>query len=266
MILQGFFMNVKFFKYQATGNDFILVDDREDSFPDRLEVVEFMCDRKFGIGSDGLILIRNSDEFDFEMVFYNPDGSQSLCGNGSRCAVRFAEKLGLVSGKCRFLAYDGPHEAELLSGQHVRLGMSDVQNVSQMNDGMFVDTGSPHLIRYVQEIDQVDVYGRGREIRYNNTFREKGVNINFVQLEEDGIKVRTYERGVENETLSCGTGVTAAAIATAIKGRPSPVKVSTRGGTLEVSFEKVENEVYSHVFLTGPAQEVYSGTIELTQK
>ena len=254
---------VKFFKYQATGNDFILVDDREKQFPDQLEAIRFMCDRKFGIGSDGLILIRDSEELDFEMVFYNPDGSQSLCGNGSRCAVRFAEKLGLASGKCRFMAYDGPHDAALLSDGRVRLGMNDVQNVRVFDDGMFVDTGSPHLIRLVQDTESVDVYGRGREIRYNPTFQEKGVNVNFVQLEEEGIRVRTYERGVENETLSCGTGVTAAAIASSERGRTSPVSVRTKGGELEVEFEKQEDGSFSRVFLTGPAQEVYQGTIEL---
>ncbi len=256
-------MSIQFFKYQATGNDFILIDDRDEAFPRDLETVKLLCDRKFGIGSDGLILIRNSDEFDFEMVFYNPDGSQSLCGNGSRCAVRFAEKLGLVSGKCRFLAYDGPHEAELLSGQRVRLGMNNVQNVRQMDDGMFVDTGSPHLIRFVQAIDEVDVYGRGREIRYNQTFQEKGVNINFVELEGEGIRVRTYERGVENETLSCGTGVTAAAIASSQKGMASPVAVRTRGGDLEVSFQGDSSGTFTHVCLTGPALEVFTGSMEL---
>lgn len=255
---------VTFFKYQATGNDFILIDDRENVFPDRLDVIQSLCDRKFGIGSDGLILIRSSQEYDFEMVFYNPDGSQSLCGNGSRCAVRFAEKLGLVSGKCTFLAYDGPHEAELLTGQRVRLGMADVQNVMPVDHGMFVDTGSPHLVRYVQDIEDVDVYGRGREIRYSNTYQEKGVNINFVELTDGGIRVRTYERGVENETLSCGTGVTAAAIASSARGKASPVPVKTRGGNLEVAFEKGDDGVFTGVFLTGPAVEVFSGTIEVS--
>ncbi len=256
---------VDFYKYQATGNDFILIDDRELTFPDRPEIIRFMCDRKFGIGSDGLILIRNSDDSDFEMVFYNPDSSQSLCGNGSRCAVRFAEKLGLVDGKCAFLAYDGIHKAELLSDERVRLGMNNVQNVRQLPDGMFVDTGSPHLIRYVQDIDDVDVAGRGREIRYNETFREKGVNVNFVSIEDHRICVRTYERGVENETLSCGTGVTAAALASAERGMDSPVAVNTKGGNLEVSFERNTDGSFSRVYLTGPAKEVFTGSIELEQ-
>ena len=254
-----------FYKYQATGNDFILVDDRRNIFPDQLDAVTFLCDRKFGIGSDGLILLRVAKENDFEMVFYNPDGSQSLCGNGSRCAVKFAEKLGMVSGKCSFLAYDGPHEAELLSDGRVRLGMRDVQNVRQLDDGMFVDTGSPHLIRYVQDIEAVDVYGRGREIRYNHTFQEKGVNINFVSLENDCIRVRTYERGVENETLSCGTGVTAAALASSQRNMESPVLVKTKGGELEVSFVREAGDTFSSIYLTGPAVEVFNGTIEWKQ-
>jgi diaminopimelate epimerase len=255
--------SVTFYKYQATGNDFILVDDREESFPVTQKNIETLCDRKFGIGSDGLILIQHSNEADFTMVFYNPDGSQSLCGNGSRCAVRFAEKLGLVSGKCTFIAFDGLHDAEVLPNGQIRLGMKNVQNVMQMEDGMFVDTGSPHLIRYVQDIETVDVYGRGREIRYNNTFREKGVNINFVELDEQGIQVRTYERGVENETLSCGTGVTAAALASFSKGLASPVAVKTKGGDLMVSFDAGENGSFSEIQLIGPAKEVFRGEIEI---
>lgn len=255
---------ITFYKYQATGNDFILVDDRENTFPVTQEVINNLCDRKFGIGSDGLILIRDAESADFTMVFYNPDGSQSLCGNGSRCAVQFAAKLGLITGECTFIAFDGIHEAEVLSDGRVQLGMHDVQNVRQYEDGMFVDTGSPHLIRYVRDIDDIDVYGRGREIRYNDTFKEKGININFVELESDGICVRTYERGVENETLSCGTGVTAAALASFNKGKHSPVKVRTKGGNLEVSFDW-QDGIFFNIHLTGPAKEVFRGEIEIKE-
>lgn len=255
---------IHFHKYQATGNDFIMIDDRKRAF-DRIGNIPELCDRRFGIGSDGLILIREHPEADFEMVYFNPDGSQSLCGNGSRCAVKFAEKLGLVHDKCSFMAFDGLHEASLLEDERVRLGMSNVQNVMLMEDGMFVDTGSPHLIRFVSDVDSVDVTGQGKEIRYNHIFRENGVNVNFVEIGKDNrIHVRTYERGVENETFSCGTGVTAAALAANGRGLGSPVGVTTRGGELTVEF-RPEGKRYKDIWLTGPAREVFEGKMRLNK-
>ncbi|MCA6074367.1 diaminopimelate epimerase [Fulvivirga sedimenti] len=253
-----------FEKYQATGNDFILIDNRQKIFPNQLDLIPRLCDRKFGIGSDGLILIQEHPECDFEMVFYNPDTSQSLCGNGSRCAVKFARELGMIRDTCRFMAYDGIHEASIDEAGIVKLRMQNVQNVRSLEDGMLVDTGSPHLIRYVQDIEAVDVAGRGREIRYSDPFKKGGVNINFVEVQGDqSIFVRTYERGVENETLSCGTGVTAAAIACGLRSMASPVQIKTKGGKLEVAFNENTDQTFTDVYLIGPAQHVFSGKVDL---
>lgn len=245
-----------------------MVDDREGIFPIELSVIPKLCDRKFGIGSDGLILIRPHESADFTMDFYNPDGSQSLCGNGSRCAVMFAHHLGIIGKECRFMAFDGMHEATILTNGQVRLHMQDVQDVRVLEDGMLLDTGSPHLIQFVPSAEATDVVTEGRKIRYNDSFREKGVNVNFVtKISDDSIQVRTYERGVENETLSCGTGVTAAALASNDKGLKSPVTVQTRGGVLQVEFETDSSSgQFKEVYLTGPVKYVFSGEIELDIK
>ncbi|MEQ9166356.1 MAG: diaminopimelate epimerase [Fulvivirga sp.] len=255
---------VPFYKYQATGNDFILIDNRDGIVKASIELAQKLCDRKFGIGSDGLILIQKHDTSDFEMVFYNPDGSQSLCGNGSRCAVNFAQKLGLLDNYTTFMAYDGLHEAEILDNKEVRLKMSNVQNVSHLADGTFVDTGSPHLMVFTNEVNNCNVVEAGRSIRYSDTFKAKGINVNFVEVKEDNsIFVRTYERGVENETLSCGTGVTASALASTEKGLVSPIRVSTKGGNLSIEFEKNSTSEFTEIYLIGPAKEVFSGTIDI---
>lgn len=257
---------VKFDKYQATGNDFILIDNRSGSLSFSVDEIAFLCDRKFGIGSDGLILIQEHPDVDFEMVFYNPDGSQSLCGNGSRCAVNFARHLEMIDNHTTFMAYDGQHEADILKDGQVRLKMSDVQNVRLLADGMFIDTGSPHLIKYVVNVENYQVYEQGKAIRNGGLYKESGVNVNFVQITgESEIFVRTYERGVENETLSCGTGVTAAAIASSHKGLASPVSVRTLGGNLQVEFQQNANDAYANVYLTGPAEKVFQGSIEMNK-
>ncbi|UII34493.1 diaminopimelate epimerase [Fulvivirga ulvae] len=256
--------NIKFYKYQATGNDFILIDNRSTQHRFSSKQIQKLCDRKFGIGADGLILIQDHDNYDFEMVYYNPDGSQSLCGNGSRCAVNFASYLGIVDKSTRFLAYDGEHLAEILDNEAVRLKMANVQNVRLMADGMFIDTGSPHLIKYVINVKNYRVYDEGKAIRNGGLFKEAGVNVNFVEITGNSeIFARTYERGVENETLSCGTGVTAAAISASHKGLESPVTVNTMGGTLAVEFKKQDDGSYSEVYLIGPAERVFEGAIEM---
>ncbi|QSE98622.1 diaminopimelate epimerase [Fulvivirga lutea] len=252
-----------FFKYQATGNDFILLDNTSNDINHSVDLAKKLCDRKFGIGSDGLIVIQNHPDYDFEMVFYNPDGSQSLCGNGSRCAVNFAKKLGLISSSTTFLAHDGPHEASILEDGIVKLKMSDVHSVREMDDGIFIDTGSPHLVDFVFNHKTINVFKEGKSIRNNNTFKEKGVNVNFVEVEGNTIHVRTYERGVEDETLSCGTGVTAAALASSGKGLKSPIAIKTKGGELEVAFQKVSETEFKNIYLIGPALEVFTGVIEL---
>ena len=255
--------HLPFFKYQATGNDFILIDNRDQIVQPSEQLAKKLCDRKFAIGSDGLILIQNHPGYDFEMVFFNPDGSQSLCGNGSRCAVTFAKKLGVIDQSCHFLAYDGGHEASILPSGEVRLKMNDVHSVRSTADGTFVDTGSPHLIVFSDDVDTLDVVGEGRKIRYNDTFKDKGVNVNFVRRQgAHDIIVRTYERGVENETLSCGTGVTASALASAMHELRSPITITTKGGRLQVEFT-ADGDGFTNIYLIGPAEEVFEGTIRL---
>lgn len=204
---------ISFFKYQGTGNDFVMIDNRENVFPkDDLSLITKLCDRRFGIGADGVILIENTESSDFEMVYFNPDGSQSLCGNGSRCAVMFANQLGIIEDKTKFMAIDGEHEAHIKEGR-VHLLMHDVNEVEQIGEDFLIDTGSPHYIKYVTDLDQKDMIAEGRAIRYSDRFKAAGVNVNLIEKQDDGLKIRTYERGVEGETLSCGTGCTAAALA-----------------------------------------------------
>lgn len=257
-------MTIEFYKYQATGNDFIMIDNRDLRFTFSNEQISQLCHRKFGIGADGLILIQNHDTCDFEMIYYNPDGSQSLCGNGSRCAVKFADFLGLIDKKTTFVAYDGEHTGEILPNDWVKLKMKDVQNVRPVSDGIFIDTGSPHLVKFVINLQNYKVYKEGKLIRNGGLFKSEGVNVNFVEtLPDNQIFVRTYERGVEDETMSCGTGVTAAAIASLQKGYTSPVKIKTLGGNLEVEFASNSNNYFSKVHLIGPAEEVFKGTYQL---
>ena len=257
-------MLTNFIKYQATGNDFILIDNRKGEIKLELNQILRLCNRSWGIGSDGLILIEHDKESDFKMNFFNPDGSQSLCGNGSRCAVRFAHELGIIADKTTFSAFDGLHEAQILDDNTIRLKMQDVNTVRHMGDGMFVDTGSPHVVNFVINLDAFKVFREGRKIRNSGLFHTSGVNVNFVEvLDMQNIYVRTYERGVENETLSCGTGVTAAAIAAHIKNVVPPVKVKTRGGNLVVEYKKEETGNFTEVYLTGPAEKVFEGKIKI---
>lgn len=243
-----------------------MVDNRDPERQFSKDQIAHLCHRKFGIGADGLILIQNHDYNDFEMVYYNPDGSQSLCGNGSRCAVNFAHFLGIIEQKTTFLAYDGEHEAEILPNGWVKLKMKDVQNVRLMGDGMFIDTGSPHLVKHVVNLKNYKVYKEGKAIRNGGLFKAEGVNVNFVEtLGNNNIFVRTYERGVEDETLSCGTGVTAAAIASSEKGLTSPIGIKTLGGELEVEFKSNPNKHYTSVYLTGPALQVFQGSFQLEE-
>lgn len=256
---------ITFHKYQATGNDFIVIDNRENIFPkENLSLVEKLCHRKFGIGSDGLILIEEHSEVDFNMVFFNPDGSQSLCGNGSRCAVNFARSIGMITDtETNFMAYDGLHSATI-ADDLVNLSMNNVQNVSQSADGIFVDTGSPHFVKFVEDVHEVEIIPEGSVIRYSETYKPAGTNVNFVQqLGDHQIFVRTYERGVENETFSCGTGVTGAAIAASTLGIKTPIEVTTKGGELTVNYTRKENGSFENIWLCGPAKMVYAGSIDI---
>ena len=259
-------MIIQFYKYQGTGNDFIIIDNRQELFPKmNTKLITTLCDRKFGIGADGLILLELSKQHDFKMIYYNADGKEgSMCGNGGRCTVAFAKKLQIIENKTSFEAIDGLHEAVILDDV-VSLKMADVSKVENYEDYLFLDTGSPHHITYVDDVNNVNVKISGSKIRYGAPYFTEGSNVNFVQkLKENSFIVRTYERGVEDETLSCGTGVTAVAIAShkAKKTNHNKVLLETLGGNLEVSFE-FENDIYKNVYLKGKAILVFNGEITI---
>jgi diaminopimelate epimerase len=261
-------MKFHFYKYQATGNDFVLIDNRSGEYSFSVEQIKKICDRKFGVGADGMMLIEKDPALDFNLVYYNSDGSQSLCGNGSRAAVNFASFLDLVNGHASFNAYDGKHEAEILSSGIVRLKMKDTHAIAQHGNDFIINTGSPHFIRFVQQVNEFPVVEEGKKIRYSEPYNEKGINVNFVELLPDNtLFVRTYERGVEDETLSCGTGVTAAALAASFKGYTSPVSIKTRGGNLSIEFKSGQSAAgaasFQDIFLVGSAKMVFEGTLEL---
>ncbi|MBA4056889.1 MAG: diaminopimelate epimerase [Marivirga sp.] len=223
-----------------------------------------LCDRKFGVGADGLMLVEKHPSLNFNLEYFNSDGSQSLCGNGSRAAVHFASKLGMVNGKATFNAFDGEHSAQFLPSGNIKLKMNAVRDVKTIDDSYFIHTGSPHLIKFVEDIDNYPVFEEGRKLRYAESFGPGGTNVNFVALQKDNtIFVRTYERGVENETLSCGTGVTAAALAASFKGYSSPIKIKTIGGDLSVEFKSSHSGTFEEIFLIGPAKMVFEGDLEL---
>jgi diaminopimelate epimerase len=256
---------IAFNKYQGTGNDFIIIDNRNSIFnPDNSALIKKLCDRRFGIGADGLILINNKPGFDFEMVYFNADGFiGTMCGNGGRCTADFALKSGIAEKKLRFSAADGIHYAES-QGEWIRLKMNDVNEIRSVAGNYFINTGSPHYIIFTNELSNFDVFNEGRKIRQSKDFQPGGTNVNFVEPESNGIFVRTFERGVEDETLSCGTGVTASAIASVLSGHfvSSPVNVRTRGGNLNVEFD-VNGTQISEIWLSGPATFVYEGKINI---
>jgi diaminopimelate epimerase len=251
---------MQFFKYHGTGNDFIMIDNREDSWQPTSEEVASLCDRHFGIGADGLILIEGDEETEFYMNYYNLDGSQSFCGNGSRCAVAFAKSLGMLEKEeASFRAIDGYHEAKI-NGDEISIRMTDVKEVVARNENeYFVNTGSPHVVRMVEDLN-IDVIELGSGIRYSEEFEKEGTNVNFLTLlNEDEAMVRTYERGVEGETLSCGTGVTACAIVMHhLSNSAEEKQIHALGGDLTVRFEKTEKG-YENIWLCGPAELVFKG-------
>ena len=251
---------LEFHKYQGTGNDFVIIDDRSEFFKlDDHDFIAGLCHRRFGIGADGLILIRNHVDADFEMIYYNADGHlTSLCGNGSRCAVKFANQLGLVGSNCRFMTVEGILDAQI-ENDLIFIKMPDVNSLEIHSTHFFLNTGSPHHVCYVQNVEEFNVFEEGRKIRYGEPYFDEGSNVNFVENTGDSeIYVRTYERGVENETLSCGTGVTASALVQAMNGAVSPVKVKTPGGNLSVNFEK-SGDQFTNIYLIGPALKVFEG-------
>ncbi|WP_276367583.1 diaminopimelate epimerase [Chryseolinea sp. H1M3-3] len=255
---------IHFHKYQATGNDFVIIDNRKTNLTFTKDQIAKICHPKFGIGADGLMLIENHPSLNFHLQYYNSDGSQSLCGNGCRAAVQFASQLGLVNGKATFDAFDGAHAAEILPSGDIRLKMGDVKEVKKLGEDFYANTGSPHYIRLVNNVQTYPVFEEGRKIRYADQFKPGGTNVNFVELQpNNSIFVRTYERGVENETLSCGTGITAAALVTSLKGYSSPVKIHSLGGDLAVEFKTSQSGTFYDIYLIGPAKMVFKGQLEL---
>lgn len=258
-------MTIQFCKYQGTGNDFILIDNRAKGILLTKDQVAFLSHRRFGIGADGLMLLEIAEGYDFRMVYYNSDGGEStMCGNGGRCITAFAKKLGLVEKVANFIAIDGPHFATINDDDTVSLHMQDVQEINVADGHTILNTGSPHYVQWVNDVQNTDVFTEGRRIRNQDEFQPKGINVNFVQLQNGKLWVRTYERGVEDETLSCGTGVTASAIAATAKATGEfNTTLYTPGGTLNVSFIKDSADTAKNVILRGPATFVFEGTIEL---
>ncbi len=259
-------MKIEFFKYQGTGNDFIIIDDRQGKYSNLTrQQIEKICARRFGIGADGLILLQLQDGFDFKMKYYNADGNEStMCGNGGRCIVRFAAHLGVIENNTTFIAIDGPHEAVVLP-DIIQLKMQDVASIRNIDGAYILNTGSPHFVQPVEDVEEVNVFFEGKKIRNSEPFKKEGINVNFLQQIDNGIIVRTYERGVENETYSCGTGVVAAALTDAYineKEGNFETRVNTKGGVLSVRFSKAEAK-FVDVWLNGPAEKVFEGTIEI---
>ncbi len=261
-------MELNFFKYQGTGNDFIILDNRKGDFSElkRHEVMN-VCDRRFGIGADGLMMLNEKPGYDFEMRYYNADGRESsMCGNGGRCMVKFAYSLGIHKNMYKFLAADGEHEAEIDTDGTISLKMQDVTEIRNYHGDFILDTGSPHYVKFVSDIMAYDVLKKGQDIRYSKEFADKGINVNFVERQEDDhhILVRTYERGVENETFSCGTGVTAAALVSYHNENGfNQIDIKTLGGNLSVEFDRINENRYENIWLCGPAEFVFEGTFKL---
>src|SRR5690606_244727 len=262
---------LNFFKYQGTGNDFVMIDNRTGFFSkDNVPLIIFLCDRRFGIGGDGLILLENDVTADFKMVYYNADGNEStMCGNGGRCIVAFAHDLGIINDETTFKAVDGLHYAKVHANNSIALQMIDVDKklIKISDDFTFLFTGSPHHVVVVNEVENFDVFTNGKQIRYSDLYAPGGTNVNFVeQLNSDRFKIRTYERGVEDETLSCGTGATAVAIAMNVLGKTTSNKIAVKveGGDLQITFDQ-DQEKYFNVMLNGPAKQVFKGEISVKE-
>ena len=260
-------MILQFSKYEGTGNDFIMIDDRKLQFPANEELISKLCDRHFGIGADGILLVQHSEGYDFGMNYFNSDGSHAtFCGNGGRCITAFAHQLGICENTCRFMAADGIHHAKIIENNGlvkiVELEMQNPVIYSSDKNSCYLNTGTYHVVKFVDNPDEIDIIESGREIRYDARFEPHGTNVNFSKILKKELYVRTYEKGVENETLSCGTGVTASAIAASLKYGGNSFYVNTAGGRLLVSFDRTD-DIFKNVKLTGPAKLVFEGTIEI---
>lgn len=263
-------MKIHFYKYQATGNDFIIIDAREDNIILSEENIKFLCHRHFGIGSDGLIIFENSDKADFSMQFFNPDGSGGMmCGNGGRSIVKFAADKGVIKDKCTFLAPDGLHSATI-EGENISLKMTTPTLFQAHKDGFYINTGTSHFVVFENNLNAIDVIKKGRTLRNDERFLTyKGCNVNFVEeIKDKNLKIQTYERGVEDLTLACGTGICAAALTYSVKkgleNANHTINISAQGGNLQVEFEKKENNTFDNVHLIGEAKKVFEGEIEIS--
>lgn len=259
-------MFLHFYKYQGAGNDFVVLDNRLGEYSElSTKQIQFICARRFGVGADGLMMLNSHPQEAFEMKYYNADGREgSMCGNGGRCMVAFAKKLRLIEDKVSFSAFDGMHQAVLKKNNWVELKMSDVSDVEFGKDYAILDTGSPHYIVYTEFLGDVDVVKEGKAIRNSKRFAKEGINVNFIEYGTNALLVRTYERGVEDETMACGTGVTAAALVVAgNQNKAYTIPVKTNGGDMEVRFNKIDQQHYQDIWLCGPAEFVFEGDINI---
>ena len=262
-------MKIRFHKYHGNGNDFIMIDNRDGKLTDLAkDKIHQLCHRRFGIGADGLILLNDCKDYDFEMKHYNSDGNEStMCGNGGRCIVSFARKLGLIKDSAKFLAIDGPHEGLIEKNGIVKLKMKDVEGVKSEGDVFILNTGSPHYVKFINNVEQINVAEEGRKIRNLPDFAREGINVNFVEKINGKLKLRTYERGVEDETYSCGTGVVASALSASISDRKKDeiieTELETPGGDFMVTFDRKKDDSFTNVWLIGGAEFVFEGEIEI---
>jgi diaminopimelate epimerase len=254
-----------FFKYQGTGNDFILIDNRTQNIHLNKEKIAFLCNRKFGIGADGLMLLNTIEGYHFKMVYFNADGNEStMCGNGGRCITAFAKQIGIIKDEAFFTAIDGEHNARFISNTEIALHMNNVSEIHNWDTHSILNTGSPHFVVWANEVSALDVYQEGKKIRTRDEYMPDGINVNFAQKNGSSLFVRTFERGVEDETLSCGTGVTACAIAASGNQLGHfETSIQTLGGALKVSFTKNTPHSAIDIVLTGPATFVFEGDIEV---
>ncbi len=259
-------MTINFSKYHGAGNDFVIIDNRDESFPKSTELINHLCDRHFGIGADGLMLLEKTTKADFKMLYYNADGNEStMCGNGGRCITLFAKNIGLIKSSTHFIGIDGEHEANINTENIINLKMQDVSGIEVGDKYYFLNTGSPHYVQFLDNVQKIDVFNIGKQIRNSFNLQNGGTNVNFVDYSREIINVRTFERGVENETLACGTGTVASTIAYYLKTkdlRPE-YRIQTQGGVLFVKFDKVNDSSFVNIWLKGPAVHVFDGQIEI---
>jgi diaminopimelate epimerase len=259
-------MSLTFSKYQGTGNDFILIDNRVSSFSLNREQIAGLCHRRFGVGADGLILLNAHPDYDFQMINYNSDGGEcSMCGNGGRSLVQFAFDLGIKKEHYRFLAVDGEHQANLKEGR-VELKMQNVTQIKKTELGIALNTGSPHLVIFKTDVENLDVRKEGEILRHADLFKPDGINVNFIEVRENSVLLRTFERGVEDETLSCGTGAIASAIVSKLSdtknGQSHELITESPGGRLTIRFKRVAENQFDDIWLIGEAKKVFTGLVE----